>query len=284
MMQDLVPKGNPLYGIQCLQHSQNCEYALIDKITISAPISIFNMDVIANIDHPAFSLLRYGNYLSIAVSGEAIIPTLPMYLSLLPTLRYLLGMGAFKPNVSNMLYVYLAYCGPYYIPPGFKDGFLSTLDQLGFTFSALELAFDMVGYSSPISIEDETKFRQIKGTYYSTDYHRSPSGNQASMLCIYDKGKLLTEESDNQVFLPPGARYIRVEFRIGGWNGKRWLHISDLQYNMQSYIETYGEKIRRKTDKLVGGAISIIGPYVPEQLYDLLPTPRWTPATPVFSY
>ena len=281
MLPYLVPKGTPAYGIQCFNHSYAFGYVTIDKITISAPAACFNIKTLPSISHPAFELLRYGEYVSVALSGEMINPNAPMYLAVIQVFQFLLYNNAFALDIGNMLYVYLNYCGNFSMQPGFEGGFLATLIHLGFTFSKLELAFDMV----PVTINDPSRIRQVRDTYYSTDYHKSSSGNQASLICIYNKGNLLKEQSCGYPILPPYINYMRLEYRIGGWNGRRWLHISDLRHNMRSYIEAYGDRIKRKADKLVGKALSFNSSWIPpELLKHLLTIQPEEYATPAFPY
>ena len=267
----VLPKGSPGYGALCLNHSiSNCG-VLIDKIALAAPISCFNKEKLLATNHPAFDILQWGDYISLALAGEVINPNFPMYTAVIPMLNILWQNGAFVTDIGNMLTIYLANYPGYPVPLGYEEGFLSTLQHLGFRFSALELTFDFIG-NIPFEVEDMTKFIQKGETLYTRDYRESASGPQDSLLTIYDKGSLLTKDSGGCFQLPIGVLYKRLEFRIKQQNGRRWLHIEDLRHNMYSYIESYGENIKRKADKLTDGAIHFQQQGVPTILDRLITT------------
>ncbi len=266
-----LPKGTPEYGVQCLNHSmRNCGL-VIDKITLSAPLSCFDASVL-NIRHPAFNILQYGNYISVAVVGEVICPDQPMFVPVIQVLQVLWSMNAFEADVGNMLAIYLGNFGYFSCQPGFIDGLISTLRRLGFKYTALELAFDFVGYTVPLSVRDASQFIKKDTTYYTKDYRESPKnkGNQVSLIAFYDRKKKLAEDSGGYPPLPQGMEYKRLEYRVKQLNGRRWLHLDDLRHNMYSYIEAYGSRIRRKADKLVGDALSWNAQFIPDALSQLL--------------
>ena len=279
--QCLFPKGAPGYGTLCLGHSWMNGGVVIDKITLTAPGRVFCQNV-QLVQDCSFDILQFGNYYSIAIVGEAIDPVLPMYVSVVPVLRTLWLREAFSEDVTRILAVYMhAFWPGFGAADWVVDGFLSTLGCLGFTFSALEIAFDFIG-SIPFEIVDEANFNQICGTMYTKDFHKSPvgKGNQDSMLAIYDKGKKLAEDSGGYAPLPMGVDYQRLEFRIKQANGRRWLHLGDLRHNLSSYVAAYGPRIKKKADSLIGEAIRFDGQGVPELLDSMLTTgipryPEW---------
>lgn len=267
----LLPKGSLGYSTQCINHSIANAGILIDKLALSVPIACFNKGRLLDISHPAFEILQWGDYISLALAGEAVDPAMPMYLSVIPMLQYLWQNGAFIQDIEKMLTIYLAYFSSYPVPWGYAEGLLTTLQQVGFRFSALELSFDFIGYI-PFEVTDKTRFTQIAGTFYTKDYRESSSGPQDSLLIIYDKGSLLAKESGGYSPLPPEVPYIRLELRIKQQNGRRWLHIEDLRYNMCDYIVEYGDKIRRKVDTLTAGSVHFKEKGVPFILDRLITT------------
>ena len=245
-------KGNDDYADCCLRHSFFNYGLIVDKITITCPISLLTS---TKCDSTNFDLLQYGERICISIVGEAIDPQSPFFVSVQTVLWEMATKGLLNEHVVNLIQPYLD-TNMEISSPVFLRGFLEVLKELHFCFSGLELAFDYFTEDVPYRIIAPDDLIVVEDTLYTKDYHQTKGrATQSSLVCIYNRSAKLTAESNGCTpFWLNDMQVWRLEFRVKQDFG-RFLSIDSLCCDLQNFILTYGHKIKAKADRLLQGVI-----------------------------
>ena len=243
--------GNEIqnYGLFCLNHSRLYGGKTIDKITFTVPRHYFRKNIFHHKNKMCNGVFYVENchnqYFKLHIQGEHINPLLPMINSVIAVFNHISLNQIFLEEINQKIRKNIEKCKCF---NNESVEFIKFLNNYGFRFAELELAFDFFD-CFPFVEKNNHVFRRFKNSYYTNDYKtiyrkefreddsygKVKDRIRDSMLAIYDRGcKLGVNET-----------VWRVEWRLRDIRSWMLLDITDLRLNMDGYICSKGYRLKK---------------------------------------